>query len=308
MSKFIVTTTIFKPSEALNKFSRIKNWSLIVVGDKKTPHNLYKNNKNIIYLSPLDQKKIDPKLSELIGWNCIQRRNFGYILAYKLGAKLIATVDDDNIPYKFWGDKIFINKKVSINLYFTDQICFDPLSIFKNNQNLWHRGFPLELINKRNYEYKKRIFFRPDVQANLWNMCPDIDAINRFSVKKENYKFNLKGCFSSNKFMPFNSQNTFLSRNVIKDYFLFPFIGRMDDIWASYYLQGVGAKVIFSGPTVYQKRNVHNTFVDFKKELIGYLNNYKLLENIKKNPNNIKKFLPKRSYEAFLQYKSVFKK
>lgn len=308
MSKFIVTTTIFKPSEALNKFSRIKNWSLIVVGDKKTPHNLYKNNKNIIYLSPSDQKKIDAKLSKLIGWNCIQRRNFGYILAYKLGAKLIATVDDDNIPYKFWGEKIFINKRISVNLYFTNQICFDPLSIFKNNQNLWHRGFPLELINKRNYEYKKRILLRPDVQANLWNMCPDIDAINRFSVKKENYKFNLKGCFSSNKFMPFNSQNTLLSRNVIKDYFLFPFIGRMDDIWASYYLQGVGAKVIFSGPTVYQKRNIHNTFADFKKELIGYLNNYKLLENIKKNPNNIKKFLPKRSYESFLQYKNVFKK
>ena len=42
--------------------------------------------------------------------------------------------------------------------------------------------------------------------------------------------------FTTPNFSPFN-QNTFLSRNVIPDYFLFPHIGRMDDIWASYYLE-----------------------------------------------------------------------
>jgi hypothetical protein len=36
--RFIVTTTIFKPSRALLMFANIKNWQLIVVGDKKTPH------------------------------------------------------------------------------------------------------------------------------------------------------------------------------------------------------------------------------------------------------------------------------
>ena len=112
MTKFIVTTTIFKPSLALIKFSKVKDWSLIVVGDKKTPNKLYENNKNIIYLSPGDQEKIDNKLSNLIGWNCIQRRNFGYLLAYKLGAKVVATVDDDNVPYKFWGENIYVNRLI----------------------------------------------------------------------------------------------------------------------------------------------------------------------------------------------------
>jgi len=49
INNFIVTTTIFKPSVALKKFLNINNWQLIVVGDKKTPHNLYKEIKKIIY-------------------------------------------------------------------------------------------------------------------------------------------------------------------------------------------------------------------------------------------------------------------
>ena len=76
LEKFIIITTIFKPSLAVKKFSKFQDWKLIVVGDLKTPHRMYENLKNIIYLSPKDQEKIDKKLSELIGWNCVQRRNF----------------------------------------------------------------------------------------------------------------------------------------------------------------------------------------------------------------------------------------
>tara|TARA_Y100000389_G_C17456648_1_gene518601 strand:- start:1669 stop:1788 length:120 start_codon:yes stop_codon:yes gene_type:complete len=34
---FIVTTTINAPTEALIKYSKFKEWKLIVVGDLKTP-------------------------------------------------------------------------------------------------------------------------------------------------------------------------------------------------------------------------------------------------------------------------------
>ena len=67
MTNFIVTTTIFDPSLAVKKFSKIKNWHLVVVGDLKTPHNKYLKIKNITYLTPDMQKKIAPKLSNLIG-------------------------------------------------------------------------------------------------------------------------------------------------------------------------------------------------------------------------------------------------
>jgi hypothetical protein len=79
----------------------------------------------------------------------------------------------------------------------------------------------------------------------------------------------------------------------------------MDDIWASYYIYSLGYKVVYSRPSVYQKRNVHNLIKDMKQEYLGYENNLDLIKNLKKNPNNIIKFLPKKSYEAFMYYKKI---
>jgi len=93
MNKYIVTTTIYEPSIAIKKFSELNDWKLIVVGDKKTPHDKYYDlqncNKNVIYLDTEYQNENYNTLSNLIGWNCIQRRNIGYIEAYKRGADIM---------------------------------------------------------------------------------------------------------------------------------------------------------------------------------------------------------------------------
>ena len=303
MSNFIVTTTINPVTEAINKYDNLKNWKLIVVGDIKTPKN-YKL-KNGIYLPPKDQIKIDNKLSDLIPWNSIQRRNFGFILAKKYGAKIIASIDDDNIPKKNWGEEILIGKRIKINEFITKQEVFDPLSPTNENR-LWHRGFPLQLILKKNQITKKRSYITADVQADFWDGDPDVDAIERFIFKTKS-KFK-KDCFPffSKKIAPFNTQNTFISSSVIKNYFMFPYIGRMEDIWAAYYIQSKGYKVIFNKATVIQKRNVHDITDDFSKEIVGYLNNLNLVKSLKKNPENIKNFIPKKSYYAFKQYQKNF--
>ena len=70
--KAIVTTTIFPPSEAVKRFASMNDWKLIVVGDKKTPHELYTSIPNIVYMTPEYQELTYPELSQLIGWNCIQ--------------------------------------------------------------------------------------------------------------------------------------------------------------------------------------------------------------------------------------------
>ena len=80
----IVTTTINKPTKAILRFANLKSWHLIVVVDKKTPLQNFKRLKNITLLKCEDQQKISSKLSKLIGWNSIQRRNFGFIEAKKL--------------------------------------------------------------------------------------------------------------------------------------------------------------------------------------------------------------------------------
>ena len=152
MKKFIITTTINTPTKAIRKFDNNPDWSLIVIGDKKTPKDY--NLKNGIYVSPDEQEHYDKSLSDAIGWNCIQRRNFGFLKAYDLGADIIATIDDDNIPLNNWGDEIYVNKNIEIECYDTDQIAFDPLYV-TNYKHLWHRGFPIQLINKRNCKKTK---------------------------------------------------------------------------------------------------------------------------------------------------------
>ncbi len=64
-NKYIITTTINNPTEAIHKFDNMPEWKLIVVGDKKTPSNY--NLKNGIYLSPEDQENYDKDLSDAIG-------------------------------------------------------------------------------------------------------------------------------------------------------------------------------------------------------------------------------------------------
>ena len=306
MKKYIISTTINPPTEAIKKFDNLKDWNLIVSGDLKTPPN-YKL-KNGIYIGPKDQEKISKKLSDLIGWNCIQRRNFAMILAYKKGADIIATIDDDNIPLSNWDKNLLIEKKVKAKKYITKEEAFDPISV-TNYKHLWHRGFPLQILKHKNKAKDiKNINSNFDVQADFWNGDPDIDAICRMEHAPE-CKFQTSVFpFTSNKMSPFHSRNTYLKRKVMEHYFLFPHIGRMDDIWASYYVEAKGFKVLYNRPSVYQQRNVHDLTTDMKKEYIGYEHNLNLIRELKKNPNNIQKFLPKKSWDAFKLYQKLLKK
>ena len=107
MKKFIVTTTINNITPALERFDAMSDWHLIVIGDKKTPDMKLRNGTFIPWQ---DQSKLGFECEKYIPWNVIQRRNLGYLLAVREGADLIATIDDDNIPYDSWGKNIRINK------------------------------------------------------------------------------------------------------------------------------------------------------------------------------------------------------
>lgn len=148
MKKVIVTTTIQHPTEAIEKFDSLKDWTLIVVGDIKTPKSY--RLKNGIYISCAEQEKYNKKLSDLIGWNTHARRNYGHLWAHDLEADIVASIDDDNIPLDDWGKEILIGKEVELNYCVTEIEAFDPVGA-TNHPHLWHRGFPLQLVCKRDY-------------------------------------------------------------------------------------------------------------------------------------------------------------
>lgn len=292
----IVTTTINSPTKATLEFIK-KGYPIIVVGDLKTPHNEYEKLQNVIYLHPEYQKETYSELSDIIGWKSIQRRNIGFVEAYKRGYEIVATVDDDNIPYENWGKDLLINKEIEVDLFDTTHDFFDPLSA-TNCNDIWHRGYPIELVPTRNCTYLGKTKIKPLIQADLWDGDPDIDAICRLS-KKPTVKFQNINPFTSNKLMPFNSQNTFIHRSILPYYMVIPHIGRMDDIWGSYILQEITkCSIVFNQSSVYQERNMQCLVTNLEKEIIGYKNTHKLLKDI----TNWKNYLPLEALNAFKVY------
>lgn len=306
MNKFIVTTTINPPTDALLKyieFQKTKGWKLIVVGDLKTPHDTHQTNQ-YQYIHPEAQEKQYTELSNIIGWNSISRRTIGIVEAYKQGADIIATIDDDNIPYDDWSDDLYVDQTKRIDVYSRDLPVFDPLSITEHN-DLWHRGYPIEYLQQRHKgKYAGKEDRKVKVQADLWNGDPDIDAICRITFAPEIYFKDVKPYGAKDAFSPFNSQNTFLSREVIPDYMLFPHTGRMDDIWASYVLESRHPNsVIYNRASVYQKRNPHDLTVDLQNEMLGYKYSKKLLDSLLSG-DDYTKYLP----EATKPFEEAYRK
>ncbi|WP_109486756.1 hypothetical protein [Occallatibacter savannae] len=304
MKKVIVTTTINPPTEAIRKFDSMPDWHLIVAGDRKTPE--YRLERGT-YLSPEDQEKYDPLLSEAIGWNSIQRRNFAFLAAHDMHADIIALVDDDNIPFEGWGQNLLIGREVEVNYYETDLDAFDPVGA-TNHPHLWHRGYPIQLIPRRDYYHRTRRTVTPDVQADFWNGDPDVDAICRLEHAPECKFDDSFFPMAANKPGPFNSQNTFLAGHCLKDYMVFPHVGRMDDIWPSYYFQARGYQVIWNKASVYQARNEHDLVRDMQQEYIGYENNLNLVRSVARDPESITRFIPGRTAWAFSLYRRHFEK
>ena len=309
MTNFIVTTTIYSISKAVKKFSTFKDWEMIIVGDKKTPHEEYidfsiKNN-NVFYMTPEYQEENWKEMSDLIGWNKIGRRNIGFLEALKRGATIIASVDDDNIPLDNWDKNIIIGKPTNTYYYETKDIAFDPIGV-TNHNDLWHRGYPIQLLHGRNNRYKiSRKTIIPDVQAMFWNGDPDIDALCRLEHKPMCFFDDKYFPISTNAFSPFNSQNTLFSREALKKYMVIPFIGRMDDIWGGYYIESLGFKVIYTKATVFQDRNIQNLTTNLVNEYLGYEKTLDLLKELKEEPENIYKFLPEEAKKCFKKYLKI---
>lgn len=299
--KVIVTTTINPPTGALERFAQMSGWNLVVVMDKKTPADRI---SNAVYLTCDAQESINRGLSDAIGWNCIQRRNMGFVYAIKeMNADIIATVDDDNIPLDNWGTTLLVGENIEAQEMLTTQSTFDPLSV-TNHSELWHRGFPIQLVESRvrSTTVGAKQIITPTVQADFWNGDPDVDAVCRMT-RPTDCEFSGQFPFFSKKPSPFNSQNTFLHKTVIPHYFMFPEIGRMDDIWAAYHVLAQGFRVVYGGPSVIQRRNQHNLTKDMKGELIGYLENEEMMANF--GPTCVTDRLPIRALRAFKLYQEA---
>ena len=140
------------------------------------------------------------------------------------------------------------------------------------------------------------------IQADFWDGDPDIDAICRLS-KMPVCKFEDFEPFASNQIAPFNSQNTFLHRDVIPYYSVLPHAGRMDDIWGAYIVQKYfPGSVVYNKATVYQDRNEQDLVTNLENEVIGYRGTLDLINDL----DNYTEHLPLKTLKYWKVWRGQF--
>lgn len=294
----LITTTIHVPS-LLDDYCRDAHEyghdtvSIYVIGDKKTPAECAtlcadlqkKYGYPVRYMSVDDQLAYLAPYADLrdhLPYNSIQRRNIGLLAAYKDGADVIITIDDDNFLAEpdFIGKHAVVGTEREVTLIASITGWYNVCELLEERRNLpfYHRGYPLGQRWKGANTTSSRASLRVVVNAGLWLEAPDIDALTWLDLPIESTRYIADTypegiALAPGTWSPFNSQNTALARDVIPAYFLSPHIGRYDDIWASYIVKRIadhrGDIIHFGHPLVRQKRNPHNYFKDFDNERMG---------------------------------------
>lgn len=280
---WIVITTINHPTKAVEKFSILvkeRGWKLLVVGDTKTPEDWKCD--NAIYLSLNSQKEFFNTIAELIPVKHYCRKNIGYLYAIKNGATAIIDTDDDNLPYEDFA--INVNEKVKATLIGNDQW----VNIYKyfTDKLIWPRGLSLNHIHTIGENKGVQEKWSP-VQQYLADEDPDVDAIYRLLFKQP-LCFNKDAeslLIEHHTYVPFNSQNTIFFKEAFALLYLPCFVSfRMTDIWRSFIvqrlLQHMGGNLVFHKATVWQERNAHSLMKDFGDEVVGYLENEKIINTL----------------------------
>lgn len=299
MKTTIVTTTINIPVLLLRYAENAKyyghtNLDFIVIGDRKSPagtadfcHTVSEHYPCAYLDIPAQEKYLDrfPQLWDHLRFDSIQRRNIGILLAYENGADVVITIDDDN----FVMDQDFVGLHGRVGIlrelpcYGSTSGFFDVCSLLQVDDGVrfYHRGFPQKMRwNETNHFVSThRSMCRVAVNAGFWFDNPDIDALTRIErqpvVRGFKRDWNGNIALQPGTWSPFNSQNTALMRDVLPAYFLSPYIGRYDDIWASYIVariaQHLGDVISFGEPVVRQERNPHDLWKDLDQERNGMI-------------------------------------
>ena len=285
--QWAVITTVIEPSEAVHRQVRMKDWCLVVVGDRKSPQKYetgWTLHDAVVYLNPEDQESMKNVFVSSLPWNHFGRKNVGYLYAIMHGAAVIWDFDDENM-LKFWIEGAAPAGALSVSAVLpgkhTNVIdvlepqghnwpTYNPYpSLGAPTLPSWPRGFPLADINK-SQSYNTTInavtVHRQSIAVlqSLSDYQPDADVTYQKTMP---LPFWFKRTSATKPLMiptgvltPYNAQAT-LHMKVGFFALLLPITvyGRVSDIWRSYFAQrlfwDVGLQVGFvARPLVVQDR------------------------------------------------------
>jgi hypothetical protein len=189
--KWIVVTTRFYPTPAISKFlNLITHWNLIVIGDKKTPKDwlahLPSNSSRLVFISFEQQINLGFRILHYLPQESYAKKNLGYLIAIKCGAKIIFESDDDNLLETndiYLLPKIVQPKHVPWIAFHRERSPFINIYGSFGHPHIWPRGFPIdELRNvtedglhsvRRNFDENTYAY----IQQYLADLDPDVDTI-----------------------------------------------------------------------------------------------------------------------------------
>ena len=284
----LVMTSIAEPVNlALRTFARqcaANGVPFIVIGDAKSPSGF--NLDKCDYWGLERQKKLPFELAEMLPENSYARKNLGYLIAMRDNADLIIETDDDTFPGPaFWHDRSrsvlaqVIERADWVNVY----RCF-------THHHIWPRGFAVEKLHGvqgLGSPNTPREINAP-VQQGLADDNPDVDALYRLTLPLPmTFEKARPIALGVDSWCPINSQNTTWFREAFPLLYLPSLCSfRMTDIWRGLIAQRIawtcGWFVAFHEATVIHERNEHDLLKDFSDEIVGYLNNGRIADDLRK--------------------------
>lgn len=216
------------------------------------------------------------------------RRNIGYLMAWRDGADIMITIDDDNLPTPGWLREHEVVTEDAVHATVSSSTGFwNPCSLLgMRTSSFWPRGYPYS--HRREHPvitYEAGAPAPVAINAGLWLGDPDVDAITRLAMAPETTSVAAEGSrvLEKGTWAPVNSQNTAVRREVIPAYCYFESSKRFADIWQGYFAQAcaqhLGQHVRFGTPASdCAVRNDHDLLNDLRLEYDGIMMLDKVLD------------------------------
>ncbi|MFQ3580727.1 MAG: hypothetical protein SNJ67_04890 [Chloracidobacterium sp.] len=305
----IVVTTIYDGAfidayyEHFDRHGRLEDARFYVVGDLTTPADCAERVRAYtrrglpwFFLTPDDQEAFladFPELAAEIPWRSDNRRNVGFLMAYRDGCDPIISIDDDNYPTEGWdflGEHAVVGREVTLRLAVGDQGWFNLCSMMAvrcpslgGGQTVYPRGFPYPRRTLACGTVSDQLATgQVAINAGLWSGDPDVDAATRLVTRcATSENFTESYLLGRGVRSPINTQNTALMRAALPAYYYVKMgvslaglkLDRFGDIFSGYFVQkcaeAVGHWVRVGSPVVEHRRTPHNLYVDLWHELAG---------------------------------------
>ncbi|CAJ1970342.1 unnamed protein product [Cylindrotheca closterium] len=316
-TKWGVVTTIFDPTEAISRVSKLPEWCCVVVADTKTPTNYMETFETMggaiesTFFFSEERQKTWEQMEGPIGdfvrtmpWRHFGRKNLGYLFAILHGAEFFFDFDDDNyikldddsgLPVEILPSTTTL-ENVTVPMLGPTAFNHHPLMKPSIPAPSWARGFPLEYI-KDEATQGSPAFTEPMPFVSRSNSIgviqfladgnPDVDANHRLMrplpVTFDNTQDATNVAVPKHAYSPYNAQASIHTQPALWATLLPTTVpGRVSDIWRSYFAQCIFAdadlRLVFAPPKIEQIRNDHNILGDLTAEHDLYTKSGKLID------------------------------